>query len=172
MPFTPFHMGPGCVMKALMGDGFSLTLFGFTQVVMDVQPLWHMLRGDGLTHGISHTYLGATLIAGFSLLAGRPVCQMLLNSWTPDPHDRFRSWLHGSRTISWPAAATGAFLGAYSHVLLDSMIHADVQPFAPFTDGNPMRGLVSFAALHVLCLGVGVLGFLGLVIRYMVESSA
>jgi hypothetical protein len=172
VPFTPFHLGPGCALKAIAGNSFSLTVFGFAQVVMDVQPLVHLLRGEGIVHGISHTYFGGTLIAVFSLFVGRPICQLLLRVWVPSPKDRFLVWLHGSAVIRWPPAVSGAFVGAYSHVFLDSMIHPDIQPFAPFAEGNPMERLISFGGLHLLCLGIGLLGILGLVVRYLVESSA
>ena len=52
------------------------------------------------------------------------------------------------------------------------MIHTDVRPFAPFSDANPMQGLVSFAAMHLLCAGVGLLGLLGLGVVYLVESGS
>ena len=63
MPFTPFHMGPGIAIKALMGGSFSLMIFGWTQIVMDIQPLLVLISGEGHLHGFSHTYIGATLIA-------------------------------------------------------------------------------------------------------------
>lgn len=172
MPFTPFHLGPGCAVKAIAGNAFSLTVFGFAQVAMDVQVLVHLLRGEGVVHGISHTCLGATVIGAFSVVIGRPVCQFLLNWWNPTPTQRFLSWLRGPRVISWPSAIVAAFLGTYSHVLLDSMVHADVEPLAPFAAGNPLLGLISFAGLHLLCVGIGVLGCLGLVVRYSVEGDA
>jgi hypothetical protein len=172
VPFTPFHLGPACAVKAVAGGAFSLTVFGFAQVAMDVEPLVHLLRGEGVVHGYSHTYLGATLVGVFVVLAGRPLCQWLLNGWRPDPADRFLTWLRGPGRISWPAAAGAAFLGTYSHVLLDSMIHADVRPFAPFGEGNPLQGLVSFGAMHLLCVGTGLLGLLGLAVVYAVETRA
>lgn len=172
MPFTPFHMGPGCAIKAVAGNSFSLTVFGFAQVAMDVQPLVHLLRGEGVLHGISHTYFGGTLIGVFSLVVGRPVCQLILNLWKPSPDDEFMTWLRGPPLIRWRAAVSGAFLGTYSHVFIDSMIHSDVQPFAPFAEGNPMEGLVPFGAMHLLCIGVGILGLFGLVIRNLVDASA
>jgi hypothetical protein len=172
MPFTPFHMGPGCAIKAVAGQSFSLTVFGFAQVAMDVQPLIHMLRGEGILHGISHTYFAGTLIALFSVFFGRPLCQMILKFWKPPAEDLLMTWLRGDPVIRWPAACSGAFVGTYSHVFIDSMIHADVQPFAPFAEGNPMAGWVPFGAMHVLCLGIGILGCLGLLIRYMVDKPS
>jgi hypothetical protein len=165
-------MDPACALKAVAGGAFSLTVFGFAQVAMDVEPLVHLLRGEGIVHGLSHTCLGATLIGVVSVLAGRPLCQLLLNRWRPDPADRFLTWLRGPGRITWSAAVGAAFLGTYSHVLLDSMIHADVRPFVPFSEGNPLQGLVSFGAMHLLCVGTGLLGLLGLAVVYAVESRA
>jgi hypothetical protein len=172
VPFTPFHMGPACAVKALAGGTLSMTVFGFANVAMDVQPLVHLLRGDGIMHGASHTFVGGTMIGIFSVLVGRPLCQWLLNRWTPDPSNRFVIWLRGPRVLTWRSAIIAAFLGTYSHVLLDSMIHADVRPFAPFDERNPLLGLVSFEAAHLLCIGIAFLGFLGLIVRYHVECSA
>jgi hypothetical protein len=102
-------MGPGIALKAALGGSFSLMVFGFTQVAMDVQPLVHLLRGDGVIHGISHSYLGAAIIGAFSALLGRPICQVLLNLWKPDPADVMMTWLRGHPRITWRAAVTGAF---------------------------------------------------------------
>jgi hypothetical protein len=162
MPFTPFHMGPGCVVKAVLGRYFSLTVFGFAQVVIDLEPLVRMLRRDTTLHGISHTYLGATGVALVSLVVGRRVCQRLLDSWTPDPGAGLLTWLRGPRTISWPAALSGAVIGAYSHVLLDSIMHADMHPFWPFAEGNGLLGILSIENLHLVCAAAGVVGCVGL----------
>src|SRR5437764_1296114 len=58
LPFTPFHLGPACALKVVAGQSFSLTVFAFSQVVMDVEPLLYLLCGKGIVHGVSHTYLG------------------------------------------------------------------------------------------------------------------
>jgi len=39
MPFTPIHMGPGILIKAILHGGFSLMVFGWAQIIMDIQPL-------------------------------------------------------------------------------------------------------------------------------------
>jgi len=172
MPFTPFHMGPGCFIKAVAGNRFSLTVFGFSQIAMDVQPLVHLLRGEGILHGASHTLLGATLIGALSVVVGRPLCQLLLKLWTPDPEDApFLNWLRGPGRITWTAAMASSFLGTYSHVLLDGTTHADVHPFAPFADENPLLGLVSFPGIHLVCIGTGILGLLGFAIVYYVHTA-
>src|SRR5579872_1515140 len=100
MPFTPFHMGPGCAVKAVLGKHFSLTVFGFAQVAMDLEVLVRILRGDKILHGVSHTYVGATFIALVSLFVGRPVCQVLLRLWPSEDYPGFLDWLRGPRRIS------------------------------------------------------------------------
>jgi hypothetical protein len=110
MPLTPFHMGPGVAIKAVAGPYFSLMVFGFSQVAMDIEPLVRIIRGDAVLHGLTHTYVGATLIGLASAVVGRPICQLFLNHWTPDPHSPFMNWLRGSKLISWPAAIAGALV--------------------------------------------------------------
>lgn len=150
MPFTPFHLGPGIAVKALTGERFSLTVFSFTQVLIDLEPLVRLLRGDWVVHGFTHTLIGATLVAVVALLLGRPCCRWLLG------------WLHLPTAISWPAAASGAFGGAYTHVLLDSLMHADMRPLAPFSADNALLGLLSYQGIHLFCLFTALFGALWL----------
>jgi len=43
-------------------------------------------------------------------------------------------------------------------VLLDSVMHTDIEPFAPFILDNRVLGLVSVAALHEFCVYSGLVG--------------
>jgi hypothetical protein len=172
MPITPFHMGPGLLVKAVCGRHLSLMVFGFSQVAMDVEPLVRMIRNDVALHGSAHTYLGATFVGLVSVMVGRPVCQALLDRWAPDPHSAFESWLRGPQLISWPAAIVGAFVGTYSHVFLDSVMHSDMRPLAPFSGANALLGVVSLGALHVGCVLSGVLGALLMVTTFMRRRGA
>src|SRR5690242_21493676 len=70
------------------------------------------------------------------------------------------------------AAAVGAFGGTCSHVLLDSGMHADLVPLAPFADGNSLLGVVSLATLHGACVVTGLLGALGLGVDALRSGSA
>ena len=76
MPFTPFHMGPGILLKAILQGSFSLMVFGWTQIVMDIQPLIVLIMQEGHLHGFSHTYLGASLIAILSAVTGKYLAQI------------------------------------------------------------------------------------------------
>ena len=151
MPFTPFHMGPGILIKAVLQGSFSLMVFGWSQVIMDIQPLVIILTGEGHLHGFSHTFLGATLIALFSAMSGKYLSEYGLGvigvSKQQNPIN-----------ISWPVAILSAFVGALSHVFLDALMHADLQPYYPFSTDNGLLDLISVEALHNLCLYTAVVG--------------
>ena len=150
MPFTPFHMGPGILVKGLMQGSFSLMAFGWTQIVMDIQPLIVLITGEGHLHGFSHTYIGATFLAIISAVTGKYLSQLGL--WI------FRITASYRTSIPWAVVLTSAFIGSYSHVLLDSIMHADVQPFYPLTLHNSFQGIITASALHNLCLYSGLIG--------------
>ncbi len=84
MPFTPLHMGPGVLIKSILQGSFSLMIFGWTQVIMDIQPLIVILSGEGHLHGFSHTYIGATLLAIFSAISGKYLSEIGLRMLTLD----------------------------------------------------------------------------------------
>lgn len=148
MPFTPLHMGPGILLKSLWSDRFSLMVFGWTQIVMDLQPLVAMLTGRGELHGVSHTLIGAALLALVAALSGKYLGELGL----------YLIGLRSQLPIRWRAAWVGALIGSASHVLLDSLVHADIQPLAPFSTANGLFGLVSWDAMEWLCLACGALG--------------
>lgn len=158
MPFTPFHLGPGAILKAGGGRRFSFMIFGGSQVLMDLEPLVHMIRGDAVLHGLTHTVAGAFVIGIVSAAAGRPICNNLLD----------RAGVI-DRPISWPVAWLSAFVGTYSHIALDAVMHRDMNPLWPIAYGNPLLGVLSVGALHLLCLACGVVG--GLVVAVRLSRS-
>ncbi len=60
--------------------------------------------------------------------------------------------------IATPALIAAAFMGTYSHVFLDSMMHADLLPFYPWTRSNGLLDIVSYEQLHLFCFLTGVIG--------------
>jgi membrane-bound metal-dependent hydrolase YbcI (DUF457 family) len=51
-------------------------------------------------------------------------------------------------------------VGTYSHVLLDSIMHSDMQPVAPVSHANALLHVISVDSLHLVCVISGVLGVL------------
>ena len=151
MPFTPLHMGPGILIKVVLQGSFSLMVFGWAQIVMDIQPLLVLLTGAGRLHGFTHTLIGATLLALFATLSGKYLGEFGLRRLDMAKPDR-------PIVISWPVAAGSAFAGSYSHVWLDGIMHADVAPLYPFSNANDWLGLVSVGELRGWCLASGGIG--------------
>jgi hypothetical protein len=154
MPFTPFHLGPGAAFKAIGGRHFSFMVFGGTQVLMDIEPLVGLIRGSEVLHGYSHTLPGAALIGLVAGLIGRPISAFSL---------RLLRIRHAPFT--WTAAFAGAWLGSFSHILLDGLMHGDMLPFWPLAHRNLLLDRFSYEAIHLLCLALGVLGALALAWR-------
>ncbi len=152
MPFTPFHFGPGLLIKAA-DKRLSLLIFIFSQIVMDVEPLYFLLHDEYPVHRLLHTYAGCNLAVLITVFMGKPLCELWLKIWA------FLTRARVSTKISWTSAVTSAFAGAYSHVFLDSLMHRDMKPFWPFMSGNPMLGFVDVGLLHISCLVCAVAGF-------------
>lgn len=106
------------------------------------------------------------------MVVGRPVCQFFLNFLTPDPYSPFLNWLRGPTLISWPAAIAGAFVGTYSHVFLDSIMHSDMRPLAPVSEANMLLHAISVGSLHLVCVLSGALGALLLFAVFILRRGA
>ena len=148
MPFTPYHLGPGILAKALLPGGFSLMVFGWSQILIDLQPLFVLLGGPGELHGITHTYLGATALGIVAAVTGKFLIELAFQ----------RLPTRRQSTLSWTVALVSAMLGTYSHVFLDSIMHRDVRPFYPLSPANGLFRWVSLPSLHRFCIYSGALG--------------
>lgn len=158
MPITPFHFGPGLLVRSLAPEGFSMSMFVLTNVAIDLEPVaWYLLTGDPV-HGILHTWLGATLLAIACAYWGRRSCERLLAFWNRQLSPGQAIWLAISPAITKRSALISALAGTWSHVLIDAFMHADVRPFWPIASANNLRGLVSWGALHLACIALGLLG--------------
>lgn len=151
MPFTPFHMGPGILIKALLQGSFSLMVFGWAQIIMDIQPLLVLITGEGHLHGFSHTYIGATLLAILSALSGKYLSEIGLKILgLADKSNPVN--------IAWWVAFASAFIGTYSHVAIDSIMHSDIEPLYPLSQGNSLLGLITMGELHQFCVFSALVG--------------
>jgi membrane-bound metal-dependent hydrolase YbcI (DUF457 family) len=144
-------MGIGIFTKAILQTSFSLMVFGWAQIVMDLQPLVVMITGQGHLHGFSHTYLGGTLIALFSAISGKYLSEVgLLIIGISKRENPIR--------ITWWVVFLSAFIGTFSHVFLDSIMHSDVEPYYPISLYNPLHNIISVSLLHKICVYSGLIG--------------
>jgi membrane-bound metal-dependent hydrolase YbcI (DUF457 family) len=147
MPFTPIHLGAGAAFKAMGGRHFSFLIFAGSQVLIDIEPLLGIINGWQVLHGMSHTVLGALVIGSCAAVIGRPMSQWLLKS-TQLPY----------QSLTWPVAFASAYVGTFSHIALDAIMHSDMSPLWPLSLDNHWLGMISLNQLHLLCVMLGVIG--------------
>ncbi len=129
MPLTPLHLAAGLPVRKYI----SMKAFILVNILIDLEPGLTMFFGmDKLGYPLHqgvHTFGGATLMACVTMLLGLPY------------KDKYQQWLKG------------AFFGAYSHILLDALVHFDVTPFGPFMQGNPLF-LDIHAEISIFCTAI------------------
>jgi hypothetical protein len=161
VPFTPFHFGVGLAAKAVLSRRFSLSLFIALQVVIDLESLYNLTYHREHVHRTLHTFVGATLLA---LASSALLCIAL--RWHANPRFRTRAVY---RLFAF-FLATSLF-ATWSHVVLDSIMHRDIQPLWPITALNPLRSLVGTGLLHLGCLALGFFGLVLMVFRWSLHES-
>ena len=157
MPVTPFHLLAIIPLKAIAPHRFSWSVFALTNVVIDLEPITYYLITLYPSHRFFHTIIGATLIAILCATYGRRLCELAIKTLYGELQDKEVKWL-GEASIGKAAAWSGALIGAWSHLLLDSLMHEDIKPLSPFTDANPLLGVISMSNLNALCVVSGLLG--------------
>lgn len=150
MPITPFHFGLGAALHGAAPKTVSFISFCVANVLIDIESLYNLLHQRHPVHAFFHTYVGASIVAVATL------CLFIAMRWFAS-----RFWL--PNLLSWQSlggkqVAIGAALGAYSHVVFDSVMHSDIRPLAPFSEANWLHGAISLTELHLLCVALAVLG--------------
>src|SRR5688572_95039 len=106
MPFTPFHLGPGLLLKSALRERFSFVVFVFSQFVIDLETLWNILQRNYPLHAFFHSFVGSFAVIGICAatapLAYRLAARILgAAGWSiPD-------------RVGWPALLLSAALGAW-----------------------------------------------------------
>ncbi len=161
MPFTPYHFGPAFLIGVLAFPFLDIAALMISSVVLDLEPLAVLMFGlSGPLHGNLHTFLGAAIVAVLTacvIWVIRTPLQQLLSLFALSHDPTFSTVLISS------------VIGTYSHVLLDSFLYAEMNPFFPLL-GNPLQGLIEAATIYQFCVYCMMFGLviyaLRLVVRY------
>ena len=169
MPFTPLHFGPGGAIHALAPHHISFTAFVVANVIVDTEPFYYILTKQEPLHRFLHTYVGATLVTVATIL-------LFILARKIAPLTKLPNVFHWQE-LTLRQAAIGAGAGCYSHILLDSVMHADIRPLAPFSQTNALYLLVSIDQLNSYCLWAGVASVVVLAgrrlfLRYRVKGQS
>ena len=133
-------------------------IFGWCQILMDIQPLLVMITGVGHLHGFSHTFMGSTGIAVIAVITGVPLSNWFIFSKTFGFREEDKKLSGIDSKIGWLVATVSSLIGSYSHVVLDAIMHSDVQPYYPVNLKNPYLYFISIEALHAFCIYSGIAG--------------
>lgn len=152
MPITPFHFGAGALLQAMAPRQVSFLSFCAANVLIDCESLYNLVHQREPVHAFFHSYVGATLVIWAVMLLWL-VCRWLaVRLKLPE--------LFGWRDLGGRQVLLGAVLGAYSHIVLDSIMHADIQPWWPFSTANGLLHVISLSSLHMGCLVMAALGLM------------
>jgi membrane-bound metal-dependent hydrolase YbcI (DUF457 family) len=127
MPVTPLHLGIPGLVSFRWPEKVDIFAAALGSVLVDLDFFAFLLFGTKI-HGFLHSFVGATVLALVIVGVGHAF------PWVVVKLKRWFGW--GEERTSLKAMVLGAFLGSYSHVLLDSLIYWDMKPFYPFED-NP-----------------------------------
>jgi membrane-bound metal-dependent hydrolase YbcI (DUF457 family) len=152
VPITPFHFGPGALFHGVAPRRVSFIAFMAANCITDVESIYNVLRGNFPIHRFLHTFVGAALTAAMTialfLFMRRLSRRVSLPNWF--------EW----QQLTLSPVIVGALLGSYSHIVLDGIMHADMRPFAPWSDANPFLHAISLGTLHWGCIIAAVVGVL------------
>jgi hypothetical protein len=151
MPATPFHLGPGLLIKAAAPRQFSMAAYSLALVVIDVESAYYLLQGEYPVHRQAHTFLLGGLIG---MLCGLIVSR--IGGWWARPRDAVPEAL--AAEFRMPVAVVSGIFGGIFHSVLDGIMYADIRPFRPFTEANPLYELVSIRTLYLFCTITGLVG--------------
>ncbi|PVX27451.1 MAG: hypothetical protein CW716_02235 [Candidatus Bathyarchaeum sp.] len=157
MPFTPYHIGPGLFLGLVLLGLIDFPTFLVANVIVDVEPFLVLFFDLNYPlHGFFHSFLGGTLVAVLLAL----VMFKIRDKLTP-----VLAFFQIKQKVSFKRIIVASFSGIYLHILLDSPIYSDIQPFYPsaynpFFSGGILAGLESY----IFCIG----SFLAAVAVYVV----
>jgi len=158
MPFTPFHFGPGLLISLTFLSFIDIPTFLIASVIIDVEPflvlIFHL---NYPLHGFFHSFLGGFIVAALLSM----VMSKIRRYFTP-----LITFFKIEQSISFKKIIFSSILAIFIHILLDSPIYLDIQPFFPF-EFNPfyqssvLPGLISY----LICAWC----FIGAILVYIIR---
>jgi hypothetical protein len=152
MPITPFHFGPGAALHSIAPKHISFLTFCSANILIDLEPLYYLLHSQYPLHRFFHTYIGATIITSITAVIFLSAVKLATKIKLPN----IFQWQQLTPLPIWLGAATGS----YSHIIFDSVMHADIRPLAPFSEANVLYQILPLSDLHLFCVLAAIVGLL------------
>jgi hypothetical protein len=139
------------LVKAAAPRQFSMAAYTLSQIVIDIESGYYMLHHASPVHRQAHTFaLGGLIGLACGLIVSK------VGTWLARPRDVVPEALAAEYRL--PVAVVSGIFGGMFHSVLDGIMHADIRPFRPFTQANPLYGLVSVQILYLFCIVTGLVG--------------
>ncbi len=171
MPFTPFHWGLSLLIQACFMFLDPLALF-IGSIIPDIEGITALFLFPELNlplHGSFHSFFGAFLLG---ILVG-------VGSWfwfsylLPYMIERFKIELSFLLpTFSLRCSLISGFIGTFSHILLDSFLYEDMNPWYPMTNiGNPLLYMIESSVIYAFCILCFLVGIFVISIRMLLYKK-
>ena len=119
MPFTPYHFGPSGFVGLVFRKWIDMPVFVLANVAVDIEVLLLMLFDPGSSaHRYAHTLVFGAVVGALWGLAAHP-CRPVFA--------RCMRLLRLPYETSLRKMVLSGILGAWLHVIIDSLYHADVR---------------------------------------------
>jgi membrane-bound metal-dependent hydrolase YbcI (DUF457 family) len=130
-------------------------------VISDVEGFLALVTGHGPLHGPFHSMLGAFLLAILTSIISQLFWYFLRWSkieipFFPEPNSKI--------------IVCSAFIGTFSHILLDAFLYSEMNLSWPLPYFNPLYGLLNSPFIYNFCVICGILGFIILLWKFWKES--
>jgi len=158
MPFTPFHFGPGLLISLTFLSFIDILTFLIASVIIDIEPFLVLVFDLNYPlHGFLHSFLGGTFIA---------IPLAVITYKIRGYFSSLLSFLKVEQKFSFNKILVSSIIGIYIHILLDSPIYLDIQPFFPF-EFNPFYSNTLWPGLYIYLICAWC--FVGAILVYIIR---
>lgn len=128
-------------------------------VLIDLEVLYYLSRNEPPFHRYLHTYIGGLAMGLLAGLVMFGIVQVIRRVLPADSRWGERLAQTPKMKLLWQSLLAG-IIGGVSHILLDSLMHEEMNPFWPLAQGNGLAGMISIPALHITLAAIGFFGLI------------
>ena len=167
MPFTPFHFGPGLLISLSLLSFIDIPTFLIASVIIDIEPfLVLVFQLNYPLHGFFHSFLGGFIVAVLLTM----VLSKIRKYFTP-----LLTFFKIIQSTSFKKILISSISAIFIHILLDSPIYLDIQPFFPY-EFNPFYSYSLWPGLFAYlicawCFGGAILVYIIRLLQYKFKKE-
>lgn len=156
MPFTPIHLGFSVFIFGILPFMDPIALL-IGAVIIDLEPIFHLITGIGQMHGIMHSILGVIVFfIPTTFISWLCYKYLKLEKFLP----KFNIYL----------SLLSGILALFSHIIFDGFMYPEIMLFYPFSKktGLIFNAISSSAVYWTLGL-MFLIGTILIVLKYILK---